>query len=343
MNLLILAGFLGSGKTTLLLSIARHLCEREGRKIAIVENEVGKVGVDDSYLKNEGLPVREILSGCICCTLQIDLKRTLLELEREYRPDVVILEPSGVAGPKQVLEALRGYGGEISSRCIVAIIDGKRFRALKDLGIPIITDGLEIADIVAINKIDLISDEELADLKARLLPFNPGGIYIPVSALDQTNVEELCGKIAEGLACCSVESETHDMGDPALHEEAHHHSHAPSDAPQPVVHARERLLNFQTPQSHESVRAMVSGMLKDAAVELRKAGCSAIGHVKAIVRDQGDGYLLVSTTAFDEEPSSKGRVSSKVTEAKVTLNAIVYGIDSDRLGRIMDLGLSELK
>ena len=75
MNLFVIAGFLGSGKTSLLLAVAKAVSE-SGRKMAIIENEVGKVGIDDIVLRAEGLPVREIYSGCVCCSLRLDLINT---------------------------------------------------------------------------------------------------------------------------------------------------------------------------------------------------------------------------------------------------------------------------
>ena len=113
MDLLIIAGFLGAGKTSLLLELVGGLAAGGTRKIAIIENEIGAVGVDDQVLAAEGLPVREIYSGCICCSLRGDLVTTLLELERQEKPDLVILEPSGAAGVRQVQSALVGYGGEM--------------------------------------------------------------------------------------------------------------------------------------------------------------------------------------------------------------------------------------
>ena len=78
MDLLIISGFLGAGKTSVLLPLARFLCEQRGMKLAIIENEVGETGIDDVVLREAGLAVRELYSGCICCSLKIDLVKTLM-------------------------------------------------------------------------------------------------------------------------------------------------------------------------------------------------------------------------------------------------------------------------
>lgn len=96
MRLLLVAGFLGSGKTAIIVALARHAASA-GHRIAIVVNEVGDVGIDGSVLRMEDLEVKEITSGCICCQICVDLVRTLRELGTRFRPDLVIIEASGIA------------------------------------------------------------------------------------------------------------------------------------------------------------------------------------------------------------------------------------------------------
>src|SRR5210317_1406548 len=103
MKLLIIAGFLGSGKTTLLLQVAKHLAAAS-KRIAIIENEMGEVGVDGDYLTLEGLHVQELLGGCICCTLAAGLVGTLEKVERLFQPDLVILEATGSARPSDITQ-----------------------------------------------------------------------------------------------------------------------------------------------------------------------------------------------------------------------------------------------
>ena len=106
MRLLLISGFLGSGKTTLLLEIARRLAAGS-QKIAIIENEVGEVGIDGQYLRREGLEVQEMFGGCVCCTLSVDLVTTLKKLDRLVRPETVILEATGIARPGDIVPTVR--------------------------------------------------------------------------------------------------------------------------------------------------------------------------------------------------------------------------------------------
>jgi len=105
-KLLCIAGFLGSGKTTVLLELARTMTQ-SGLQLAIVENEIGDVGVDGGYVREAGLPVQELFGGCICCTLQTGLVETLRALELQYAPDWVVVEPTGLAAPGDLMKTVR--------------------------------------------------------------------------------------------------------------------------------------------------------------------------------------------------------------------------------------------
>ncbi|MCX8169783.1 MAG: hypothetical protein N3D72_01705, partial [Candidatus Methanomethyliaceae archaeon] len=101
MKLIQIAGFLGSGKTTTIIAISREMSNR-GKRVAIIVNEIGEVPVDAKIMSDYGLKVMDIGGGCICCELMINLSYTLEELARLYSPDIVLIEPSGVAIPSSI-------------------------------------------------------------------------------------------------------------------------------------------------------------------------------------------------------------------------------------------------
>jgi len=158
MKLLIIAGFLGSGKTTLLLQIAKRLAAASQR-IAIIENEMGEVGVDGDYLTREGLHVQELLGGCICCTLAAGLVGTLEKLESLFQPGLVILEATGSARPADIIQILGRYRGNVSAVQVVTLVDPSRHEILMEVMTPLVTAQIEAADIVAVNKIDEVERE----------------------------------------------------------------------------------------------------------------------------------------------------------------------------------------
>ena len=108
MRLLLFAGFLGSGKTTLILALARQAA-LDHLRVCVLVNEVGEVGIDGEVLRLGDMEVVEITGGCICCQIGVDLVRALRDLEQEFRPDLVIVEASGIATPGGVLDAIRSY------------------------------------------------------------------------------------------------------------------------------------------------------------------------------------------------------------------------------------------
>jgi G3E family GTPase len=110
MHLLLVTGFLGSGKTTLIIPLAQSVVQLK-RRVAILVNEIGEIGIDNQLMRQLDLNVWELLAGCICCTLSGDLVATLQKLDADYAPDLVIVEPSGAADPRNVLTALPYYRG----------------------------------------------------------------------------------------------------------------------------------------------------------------------------------------------------------------------------------------
>jgi len=139
-KLLCIAGFLGSGKTTVLLELARTMTQT-GLQLAIVENEIGDVGVDGGYVREAGLPVQELFGGCICCTLQTGLVETLRALEAQYAPDWVVVEPTGLAAPGDLMKTVRTYMPQIARSRVLTLVDAGRWEMLQQVVEPLALDG----------------------------------------------------------------------------------------------------------------------------------------------------------------------------------------------------------
>lgn len=185
-----MGGFLGCGKTTLILRLARSLVTKRGLKVAIVENEIGEIGVDGKVMKKYGLSTKEIFGGCICCQLGSSLIETLNALRKGFNPDVVVLEPTGIANPESIKNTLK-YARSTEGLPAVVLVDPLRFtKILEELDL-IITSQVTSADILAINKIDASNEEELRSVEGRLRKLNKGATIVRVSAKTGQNVEKL--------------------------------------------------------------------------------------------------------------------------------------------------------
>ncbi len=194
MHLLLVTGFLGSGKTTLILSLARAAHE-SGRRAAIIVNEIGEIGIDNQLMRQLNLDVWELFNGCICCTLTADLVTTLQKLDADYAPDLVIVEPSGAADPRNLLNALPYYRGRpLDGIRWITVLDPLRLPMLLEVLEPLITAGIRQADVLLVSKTDLASSEEVAAAEAAAREINPAAPLFTValaSGLDAALAAEL--------------------------------------------------------------------------------------------------------------------------------------------------------
>ena len=190
MKLLIIAGFLGSGKTTVLLEVAKRLAAASQR-IAIIENEMGEVGVDGDYLTLEGLHVQELLGGCICCTLSAGLLGTLEKVERFFQPDLVILEATGSARPADITQNLRDYRANVGAIEVLTLVDASRYEMLMEVMTPLVTAQIEAADIVAVNKIDQVERAAVQRIIESSRALNSRASIVAISAEEPTQLNTL--------------------------------------------------------------------------------------------------------------------------------------------------------
>jgi G3E family GTPase len=193
-RLLLIGGFLGSGKTTLLLEVARRLAA-DSAKIAIIENEVGEVGIDGQYLRREGLEVQEMFGGCICCTLSVDLVTTLKKLDRSFQPERVILEATGVARPGDIVSTVRRYASMVDDIQVLVLVDGPRYEMLLEVMNPLVTAQIGAADMVVINKIDEMDEAGIEDIRRSVTGLNEKTWVVAISAEQQINLVDLMGAL----------------------------------------------------------------------------------------------------------------------------------------------------
>lgn len=161
-EIIILSGFLGSDKTTLLKNLLEQE-QKSGRKAAILMNEVGEVSID-GYLLPPNFPIEEITNGCICCSGKDQLERTILNLYKTDRPDVIYIENSGLAHPIDVIDSCLSpiIANDIEIKSVITVLDSLRWCHRQEYSKPIqclMEEQVKYADLLLINKIDLIQQQ----------------------------------------------------------------------------------------------------------------------------------------------------------------------------------------
>ncbi len=203
MRIVQIAGFLGSGKTTLLLRLSTLLSERKGLRVALVVNEIGEIPVDGRVMEESGMKVKDIGGGCICCEVASTFARTVKQLARDFAPDLVLVEPTGVAIPRQVKAAAEMGGRDVAVEIgpVIVLFDATRPDELLDMELMgrLVTNQLADADIVAVSKVDAVSAEEVRRAAAAAGQVIPGATFIPVSSVTGEGFDQLLAAVVEGL------------------------------------------------------------------------------------------------------------------------------------------------
>ena len=219
----VLTGYLGAGKTTLL---NRILSEPHGKKFAVIVNEFGEIGIDNDLVVNADEEIFEMNNGCICCTVRGDLVRIIDGLmRRKGKFDAIIVETTGLADPAPVAQTFfmdEQVGAKTKLDAVVTVADAKWLKdRLKDA--PEAKNQIAFADVILVNKTDLVTKDELADVDARIRSINPYA-RLHHTQRSQIAIDEVLGRNAFDLdRILEIEPEfLH--GDGHDHEH-HHHEH----------------------------------------------------------------------------------------------------------------------
>jgi G3E family GTPase len=226
----VLTGYLGAGKTTLL---NRILSEPHGQKYAVIVNELGEIGIDNELVVNAEEEVFEMNNGCICCTVRGDLVRIIDGLmRRKGKFDAIIVETTGLADPAPVAQTFfmdENVGAKTKLDAVVTVADAKWLKdRLRDA--PEAKNQIAFADVILLNKTDLVTPGELEEIEARIRGINP---YARLHRTERAKIDiaEVLGRNAFDLdRILDIEPEfltaEGDHGHDHDHEHDHHHDHA---------------------------------------------------------------------------------------------------------------------
>lgn len=217
----IISGFLGAGKTTFIKKLLKEAIA--GEKVVLIENEFGEIGIDGGFLKDSGIEIREMNSGCICCSLVGDFGRSLNEVLTKYTPDRVIIEPSGVGKLSDVMKAVCDVAGEIDVvlNGSVTVVDAQKCKMyMKNFG-EFFNNQIESAGTIVLSRTDVADADKVAQCVEMIRGKNPK------AAIVTTPIDKLTGEQLLEI----IEKPTDDMAEQLLEEvkEGHHHHHDDDD------------------------------------------------------------------------------------------------------------------
>ncbi len=237
----IISGFLGAGKTTL---IKKLLAEAyQGEKLVLIENEFGEISIDGGFLKESGVQISEMSSGCICCSLVGDFNKALKDVAEQFHPDRILIEPSGVGKLSDVIVAVENTAAEapeLKLNSFVTVADASKVKVyMKNFG-EFYNNQIESAGTIVLSRTQKLSQEKLEAAAAMLREKNPEAAILttPWDALDGRTIlsaiekvslaDELLEKMRAEHEAGEAEHEHHhhDHGD---HEHHHEHGHECSD------------------------------------------------------------------------------------------------------------------
>lgn len=322
MKVMIIGGFLGSGKTTTIKKISRQLSDA-GKRTAIIVNEIGEIGLDGETLKSPGIITEELTSGCICCTLKISMQYTLQTLEEEFRPDIVIIEPTGIAFPGQIREEIEVMGvSELSFAPVVTLVDPGRF-GTEAKEIPrFIETQIKEAEILGINKVDRAPVEIVTATEKMLIELNPEASILKFSAKVG---DEQFENLLIHLALPGIEKPLQEKKNSIEISEVSAHS---------VLYTL-----LSSGLNPEEGRCLIEESLETIRNRVKEINPEFIGHVKLSLK-LPDFTVKGNVTSSEESPQVEF-IPRKNEKLEIRLLSAITKVPKDRLTEIVENTLEE--
>ena len=224
----IISGFLGAGKTTLIKKLLKEAYADE--QVVLIENEFGEIGIDGGFLKEAGIQIREMNSGCICCSLVGDFGTSLKEVVDKYHPDRILIEPSGVGKLADVIKAVQGVQGDVDIvlNSYTTVVDAKKCKMyMRNFG-EFFNNQVEYAGAIIMSRTDIIDEKKAQQAMELLRGINAKAAIIttPIEKLDGKKILEVMEKpVSLEEELMAEEEVCPECGHVHEHGEHHHHDH----------------------------------------------------------------------------------------------------------------------
>lgn len=274
-----LFGFLGSGKTTLAARILNEYGAK--RRLALIVNEFGDIGVDGEILKGNSIDLVQLSTGCLCCTLKGSLEAAVLELDAKSDIDHIIIEATGVAEPEQVMSsfAAEEFVERFEVGPMVTVVDAPKFMKIRTMLGPFYEAQVEKSDYVILNKLDMGDVTLFKEVQAEIEELNPDAVIRFAERCDVDLNEVLDGPVSTALQ--NWEADEHDNShdhDHDHHDHSHDHTHDHHDA----LHAPANSFVLEVPDDID----------RDTLIELYAKAPESLWRSKGFVRINGEDHLV---------------------------------------------------
>lgn len=220
----IISGFLGAGKTTLIKKLLQEALN--GQKVVLIENEFGEIGIDGGFLKDAGIQITEMNSGCICCSLVGDFGAALKKVVEQYHPDRIIIEPSGVGKLSDVIAAVMNVAGEIDLdlNSFVTVADATKCKMyMKNFG-EFYNNQVESANTIILSRTQGMKEEKLAQAVSMIQEKNAKAKII-TTPWDELTGEQILAVMEQGHSLAEeLMEEAMKLHEEEEHEHHHHHN-----------------------------------------------------------------------------------------------------------------------
>ena len=347
----IFSGFLGAGKTTLIKKLISEAYA--GEKLVLVENEFGEIGIDGGFMQDAGINVTEMNSGCICCSLTGDFRAALTEVRRQYAPDRIIIEPSGVGKLSDVVAAVESCeDSELVINALVTVVDAAKAKMyMKNFG-EFYNNQIASAGCIVLSRTQNLSEEKLEKALSLIREQNSGAVVIttPWDSLSGRQILEAMEQkdtLSAALEAMELDHEEEECDDPDCdchhhhdddcdcdcdcedeHDHDHGHSYEVEGYSILETHSHEgaTICSFEkdVKKDLEVIKVAMEESIKELVDWLDSTG-ALIGHVKGYIKEAGP------ITTFSTTGSTLNIEEHDAVGATVGFASIVFGPEEEEL------------
>ena len=290
----IFSGFLGAGKTTLIRKLIAEAYA--GEKLVLIENEFGEIAIDGGFLKDAGVEITEMNSGCICCTLVGDFTKALKKVMDDFAPDRILIEPSGVGKLSDVTRAVERVEGAVIGTRTTVVDAGKAKMYMRNFG-EFFNDQVANADLIVMSRTDTASEEKVVAATEILKGLNPNAKLIT------TPWDKLSGaQIREAMEHDALHEEMEKL----RHEHHHHHDHDEDECDDPACECHHHHDHDEDGEHehhhHHTIITIMTTMRTSATIRNASAITTTI-----TTRTASTSIITITTTPTRSSPPGAAR------------------------------------